>query len=192
MDQQSKRQPDSRDRKIAELEAKLQRAYQVIGNLQQTNIELQKRIAEFNSAGNQKSVSPTSLIAVSPPQKVHVQNKRTIAKRRTTPPPSKYTANMNKPRFRKLPHLQFYGLIALVVLTIVSLFGFSSFLAQRAKNKNSETVNNLPIQQQPNFPTQPPIINTQNPVINQPNLSNQPSNLPLESSSQLSKTNLDL
>lgn len=191
MDQQSKRQPDSRDRKIAELEAKLQRAYQVIGNLQQTNIELQRRIAEFNSAGNQKSVLPTNLIDVSPPQKVHVQNKRTIAKRRTTPPPSKYTANMNKPRFRKLPHLQFYGLIALVVLTIVSLFGFSSLLAQRAKNKNSETVNNLPIQQQPNFPTQQPIINTQNPVINQPDLSNQPVNLPLESSSQIAKKNLD-
>ncbi|PMB16415.1 hypothetical protein CEN48_02670 [Fischerella thermalis CCMEE 5282] len=192
MDQQSKRQSDSRDRKIAELEAKLQRAYQVIGNLQQTNIELQRRIAEFNSAGNQKSVLPTSLIAVSPPQTVHAQNQRTIIKSRTTPPPSKYTANMNKPRFRKLPHLQFYGLITLVVLIIVSLFSFSSFLVQRAKNKNSETVNNLPIQQQTNFPTQPPIINTQNPVINQPDLSNQPINLPLESSSQLSKTNLDL
>ncbi|WP_315790447.1 serine hydrolase [Fischerella sp. JS2] len=192
MDQQSKRQPDSRDRKIAELEAKLQRAYQVIENLQQTNIELQRQIAEFNSAGNQKSVLPTTLIAASLPQKVHAQNKQTIGKRRTTPPQSKHTAIMNKSRFRKLPHLQFYGLIALVVLTIVSLFGFSSFFAQRAKNKNSETLNNSAIQPQLTFPTQQPIINPPNPVINQPDLSNPPVNLPLESSSQLAKINLDL
>ncbi|KOP26908.1 hypothetical protein AMR41_05940 [Hapalosiphon sp. MRB220] len=193
MDQQSKTQLNGRDRKIAELEAKLQRAYLIIENLQQQNIQLQRQIAGLNHEQKQTSTviqNPTSVYST---QKIHNPPKPKIAKQQPNLPQITEAIKMSKSRITKLSHLQFYGLIALVVMAIVGLFGVSSFFAQKAKNQNSETINNSSLQPptvispESKLPTSPTNINTQRPFINQPDLSTQPVNSPLESSSQLAK-----
>ncbi|MBW4434305.1 MAG: class A beta-lactamase-related serine hydrolase [Pelatocladus maniniholoensis HA4357-MV3] len=193
MDQQSKRQSNGRDRKIAELEAKLERAYLIIENLQQQNIQLKRQIEGLNHKEEQTSTFLQNPTSVSYPQKLHVHKKPNVAKQQPKIPQITEAIKMSKSRITKLSHLQFYGLIALVVIAIVGLFGVSSLLAQRAKNQKIETINNSSAQpptvisQESKLPTQPTNINTQKPFINQPDLSTQPVNLPVESSSQLAK-----
>ncbi|MFB2772565.1 serine hydrolase [Pelatocladus sp. BLCC-F211] len=198
MDQQSKRQLNSRDRKIAELEAKLQHAYQIIENLQQQNIEFQRQLKELNHGEKQASEFIQNHIYGSPPQKLYHQKKPNIAKQQSNLPQIKEVIKISKSQFTKLSHLQVYGLIALVVMAIVSLLFINLLLAKILKGQKNETINNSSVQpstvilHKSNSPNLPTNINTQIPFINQPNVPNQPVNLPLESTSQLAKADSDL
>ncbi len=197
MDQQSKRQLNIRDRKIAELEAKLQRAYQIIEHLEQQNIEFQRQIEELNRGDKQTSTFIQNPTSVSYSQKFHNRKKPNIAKQQSNLSHIKEAIQISKSQITKLSYFQLYGLITLVLMAIFVFFGITSLFAQLVKDKIPKTVNDSDakpstiISQQSDLPHFSTNINTQSPFINKPILSNQPVDLPLESSSQLVKVDSD-
>lgn len=146
MEQQSKRQTNIRDSKITELEAKLECAFQVIANLQQQNLALQNQVTEFQKGENQQSAFVVIPASVSPSENSQYQKKQTIAGQQHSQANVLETAFIRKYRLTKLPHLQFYGLIALVIMVIVTLSGLGILVAHRGNNRNSKPINNLSVQ----------------------------------------------
>lgn len=91
-----------------------------------------------------------------PKQNQNQKNTTRILKKRVKKPQS---ASMGKSRFSQLSNFQFYAITGSVVLVILSIFGFSSFLARQNTPKISQTAESI-------SPTQriPEPVNTSIPV----------------------------
>jgi hypothetical protein len=140
VEQESQKQPDFRDQKITELEAELKRANQVIDNLQKHNRELKQQVAESPSNASQPATFVVKNNAADKPQN---RTKRTVVT----------GSHIRKSRLSDLTPLQYYGLIALVVIGILGLFGLGSLLAYKQNSKNPKALNNPQIKPPNNLPT---------------------------------------
>jgi beta-lactamase class A len=130
VEQQSKQQPDERQQKISELEAKLQMNHKIISNLQQNNLELQKQITDY-----QKNKDHQQLSAAEISEKSQQQNKQNMPKQRHTQAKKLRGKFVSKSQFGQLSDFQFYGIITLVVFLILGLFIFGQSIFSKNSNK---------------------------------------------------------
>lgn len=125
----------SRDQKIAELEARLKNANQIIAELQKQNIDLQRYIRNLKLEIDQ--IHQTSQLK---------NNQQLSATSPQIKPSSNTSSNkkiIRKYRFSALSDWQFYGLTSLVVLFILSLFVFSSSLTKKTSHQNIKNTKQL-------------------------------------------------
>ncbi|MEA5576525.1 serine hydrolase [Anabaena sp. UHCC 0451] len=134
MEQQSQGNSEIRDQKIADLEARLNNANQIIDHLQQQNFDLQKYI---NHLENAEIKVNSKIIKNNQSNQQHINS-------------SGYRKIIRKSRFTQLSEWQFYGLTSLVVLSILILFGISTLFNNR---NNDQTIKNT--QQPSKSPTLP-------------------------------------
>lgn len=167
MEEQSQGNSGIGDRKISELESKLNNANQVIAHLQQQNIELKKYIKQLEN------------------HEIPVASKNNQSNRQHMKS-SGYRKIIRKPRFYQLSDWQFYGLTSLVVFSILLLFGMTTLF----NGNNNQTVKNT--QQSSNLPSKSqtlPIVSlpkTQISIDKNPSLlQNQASDLQSENYSQI-------
>lgn len=156
MEPNSQQQPDISEQKIAELEASLQHANQVIAHLKKQNIELQQQITEVQGSNSR----------ISAPNQVRDLNQTTIVKRRVKKPHPSDSKFVRQSYFSTLNSVQFYGLTSLVVLVILGLFGLGTLMARKQNSKESSIGNNPSLQAPKRLPQPPsaPIASTNNPI----------------------------
>ncbi|MBK1988000.1 serine hydrolase [Sphaerospermopsis aphanizomenoides BCCUSP55] len=170
MEQQSQGNSEIRDYKIAELEAKLNNANQIIAQLQQQNIELKKYIEHLEN----DEVQRKSQIKTQQSTRQHINS-------------SGYRKIIRKSRLTQLSEWQFYGLTSLVVISILVLFWMSTLFNNRNNNqpiKNTQKSSN----QQSKSQTLPTVSEPQTniPIDRNPILPNtQSSSLQLENYKQI-------
>jgi beta-lactamase class A len=132
------------DKKVFELEAKLIRANQVISSLQQQNLALKQQVNNLVSNNSETKVTKTTNND-SPSLLLNIQTSLNMNQK----PLQKHCfiseGKKRKKIIKKLSRLKFYGLISLVMISITSVYGVSSFIVNRSNEKNPEPVNNQPI-----------------------------------------------
>jgi hypothetical protein len=118
MDQQPQGKSDKRDKKIADMEARLKYANQIIKNLKQENIDLRKYVEHLEKNRSQQYPIPNQ-----------VQTKL-----------SGYRKIIRKSRFSQLSDWQFHGIVFLVAILIPVLFGVITSFNNRANNLKQKPV----------------------------------------------------
>jgi hypothetical protein len=120
MDQQPQGKSDKRDKKIADMEARLNDANQMIEDLKQENSDLRKYVEHLAKNRSQQYPKPNQ-----------VQTKL-----------SGYRKIIRKSRFSQLSDWQFHGIVFLVAILIPVLFGVITSFNNRANNSKLKTVQN--------------------------------------------------
>ncbi|MFN6032498.1 MAG: hypothetical protein ACK48B_00250, partial [Dolichospermum sp.] len=157
MEQQSQGNSNNHDQKIAELEARLNNANQIIANLQKQNIDFQKNINALEieiHQFHQKSQSRNNQ-SLEPGQK---QIKSSVNRR-----------IIRKYRVSELSDWQFYGLTSLVIMSILLLFGVGTLL----NNQNRKNIKQSFHQQSKNQTSASSQLNLSSPLT--------PPNIPVNS-----------